>query len=124
MVRHPATQEHLCKRTSAETLIKIRLLNLNILDPTNSNFVAEHRLTLMRRCQEEIFNRMETFENQYIQVKADLSQVRDRVNSDYHDQKIMNKRVTSLENEVFDKRNSDSESSNEEPKKPRIKKGN
>ena len=69
--------------------------------------MAEHRLTLMKRCQDEILNRMETIENQYLQLEADLSQVRDRVNSDYRDQKFMNKRVISLENEVFNKSSSD-----------------
>ena len=69
--------------------------------------MAEHRLTLMKRSQDEILNRMETIENQYLQLEADLSQVRDRVNSDYRDQKFMNKRVISLENEVFNKSSSD-----------------
>ena len=121
MIRHPATQEFQCKRTSAETLINLKLPSLDVLDP-NTNFVAEHRLTVMRKCQEEILNRMETFERQYIQVKADLASVTDKVVSDYHDQKLIHKKVIHLENEVFEKRISDSGSSDAEPKKPRIKK--
>ena len=41
-----ATQEYLCRRTFAEILIKLKLPNLDILDPTNTSLVAEHRLTL------------------------------------------------------------------------------
>ena len=121
MIRHPATQEFQCKRTSAETLINLKLPSLDVLDP-NTNYVAEHQLTVMRRCQGEILNRMETFERQYIQVKADLASVTDKVVSDYHDQKLIHKKVIHLENEVFEKRISESDSSDAEPKKPRIKK--
>ena len=121
MIRHPATQEFQCKRTSAETLIKLKLPSLDVLDP-NTSYVAEHRLTVLRRCQEEILNRMETLEHQYIQVKTDLASVKDKVVSDYHDQKLIHKKVIHLENEVFEKRMSESDSSDAEPKKPRIKK--
>ena len=91
-VLHPATQEYLNKRTPAEILIRLKLPNLDILDPNNTNLMPEHRLTLMREHQEEIINTMEKEKMKNLRMHNSLSSLRTKVNRNYDDQMIINKK--------------------------------